>query len=144
MLPHCMIPVLTTSQDYNAYRISPDDHNRLVIITDPTIANTSLTLCFEIFEVGGKTPLHQHQKAVEMFFILKGKGMGQCDGKVIHFQAGDSIIMPSMGVHGIENTGTTRLYVLSIMVGNEEFAKLVRSGIPVELDEEDLKVLRGV
>ena len=29
------------------------------------------------------------------------------------------------------------------MVPNEEFAELIRSGVPAELDEEDLAVLRG-
>ena len=29
------------------------------------------------------------------------------------------------------------------MVPNEEFAELIRSGIPVELDDEDLAVLAG-
>jgi hypothetical protein len=28
------------------------------------------------------------------------------------------------------------------MVPNEDFAELIRSGIPVELDEEDIAVLR--
>ncbi|MFP3386620.1 hypothetical protein R0J92_24555, partial [Tritonibacter sp. SIMBA_163] len=66
-----MIPVYKTAQNYQAYRISPEDNNRLAIIFDPTTANTSLTFCVEIFEPGGKTPLHHHQIGVEMFFILK-------------------------------------------------------------------------
>ena len=49
--------------------------------------------------------------------------------------------MPPSGVHVIENTGHTRLYTLCIMVPNEDFAELIRSGIPVELDQEDLDVL---
>jgi len=44
--------------------------------------------------------------------------------------------------HRIENTGQTRLYTLCNMVPNEDFAELIRSGTPVELDEEDLAVLR--
>jgi hypothetical protein len=44
----------------------------------------------------------------------------------------------------IENTGSTRLYTLCIMVPNEDFAELIRRGTPVELDEEDLKVLTRV
>jgi len=46
------------------------------------------------------------------------------------------------GTHRIENTGQTRLYTLCNMVPNEDFAELIRSGTPVELDEEDLAVLR--
>jgi len=50
--------------------------------------------------------------------------------------------VPPTGTHKIENTGQTRLYALCIMVPNEDFAELIRSGTPVELDEEDLAVLR--
>lgn len=42
----------------------------------------------------------------------------------------------------IENQGEGRLYTLTIMVPNEEFAELIRSGIPVALDKEDLAVLQ--
>jgi hypothetical protein len=33
------------------------------------------------------------------------------------------------------------LYTLCIMVPNEDFVELIRSGTPVELDEEDMRVL---
>lgn len=138
----CMIPVVKTPQDYQAYRISAHDTNRLAIVFDPTIANMSLTYCVEIFDVGGKTPPNRHQMAVEMFFVLKGEGLATCDGKTVTIRAGDSILVPASGTHVIENIGSQRLYTLCIMVPNEDFAELIRSGIPVELDAEDLAVLR--
>ncbi|MEB3359822.1 MAG: cupin domain-containing protein [Synechococcales bacterium] len=138
----CVIPVFKAPPDYQAYRISPQDTNRLAIVFDPTIANMSLTYCIEIFDIGGKTPANRHQLAVEMFFILKGEGQASCDGKTVRVQAGDSILVPPKGTHVIENMGNTRLYALCIMVPNEDFAELIRSGTPVELDEEDLRVLR--
>jgi mannose-6-phosphate isomerase-like protein (cupin superfamily) len=138
----CVIPVLKTPKDYQAYRISPADSNRLAIVFDPVIANMSLTYCVEIFDVGGKTPPNRHQLAVEMFFILKGEGLASCDGKTVPIQAGDSILVPPTGVHEIINTGAGRLYALCIMVPNEDFAELIRSGIPAELDAEDMAVLR--
>lgn len=138
----CVIPVLKTPKDYQAFRISPHDTNRLAIVFDPTIANMSLTYCVEIFDVGGKTPPNRHQLAVEMFFILKGEGIASCDGKQVPISAGDSILVPPTGTHVIENTGPDRLYALCIMVPNEDFAELIRSGTPVELDEQDLAVLR--
>ncbi|MBF2047936.1 MAG: cupin domain-containing protein [Leptolyngbya sp. IPPAS B-1204] len=142
MNPTCMIPVVKTPKDYQAYRISPHDTNRLAIVFDPNTANISLTYCVEIFDVGGKTPPNRHQLAVEMFFVLKGEGLATCDGKTVPIQAGDSILVPATGTHVIENTGKNRLYALCIMVPNEDFAELIRSGTPVELDEEDLAVLR--
>lgn len=137
-----MIPVAKSPKDYQAYRISPGDTNKLAIIFDTATANVSLTFCVEIFDMGGKTPPNRHQWAVEMFFILKGEGRATCDGKTIPIQSGDSLLVPPTGTHKIENTGQTRLYALCIMVPNEDFAELIRSGTPVGLDEEDLAVLR--
>ncbi|MBW4661360.1 MAG: cupin domain-containing protein [Drouetiella hepatica Uher 2000/2452] len=138
----CVIPVIKTPKDYQAYRISPKDTNRLAIVFDPVVANMSLTYCVEIFDKGGKTPPNRHQLAVEMFFVLKGEGIANCDGKIVPIQAGDSILVPPTGTHGIENTGDGRLYALCIMVPNEDFAELIRSGVPVELDAEDMAVLK--
>jgi mannose-6-phosphate isomerase-like protein (cupin superfamily) len=138
----CVIPVFKTPRDYQAYRISPQDTNRLAIVFDPVVANMSLTYCVEIFDVGGKTPPNRHQWAVEMFFVLKGEGIASCDGKTVEIRSGDSILVPPTGTHVVENTGSGRLYALCIMVPNEDFAELIRSGTPVELDEEDWAVLR--
>ena len=138
----CVIPVVKSPKDYQAFRISPDDTNKLALVFDTATANVSLTFCVEIFDVGGKTPPNRHQWAAEMFFVLKGEGRATCDGKTVAIQAGDSMLVPATGTHEIENTGQTRLYTLTIMVPNEHFAELIRSGTPVELDEEDLAVLR--
>jgi len=137
-----MIPVAKSPQDYQAFKISPGDTNKLAIVFDTATANISLTICVEIFDIGGKTPPNRHQMAVEMFFILSGEGCAICDGKTVSIQAGDSLLVPPTGTHMIENTGSTRLYALCIMVPNEDFAELIRSGTPVELDKEDLAVLR--
>ncbi|MBD2186237.1 cupin domain-containing protein [Planktothrix sp. FACHB-1355] len=137
----CMIPIAKSPRDYQAYRISPHDTNRLAIVFEPASADVSLTLCVEIFDVGGKTPPNRHNLAVEMFFILKGEGRASCDGKTVPIRAGDSILVPPTATHVIENTGSERLYALCFMVPNEDFVELIRSGTPVELDEDDLRVL---
>ena len=141
MNTRCMIPVIKSAKDYQAYRISPQDSNRLAIVFEPATADASLTVCVEIFDEGGKTPPNRHQFAVEMFFILKGEGLATCDGKTVPIRAGDSLLVPPTGIHELRNTGSGRLYALCIMVPNEDFAELIRSGISVELDEEDLRVL---
>ena len=139
----CMIPIAKSPQEYQAYRISPDSSNKLAIAFDPLKDNVSFTCCVEIFDVGGKTPPNRHMYATEMFFVLKGEGRATCDGKTIPIQEGDSLLIPPTGIHAIENTGKSRLYTLTIMMPNEEFAELIHSGTPAELDEEDLAVLRG-
>ncbi len=140
-LKSCVIPIVKSPKDYQTYRISANDSNRLAIIFDTASANTSLTCCIEIFDVGGKTPPNRHQWAVEMFFVLKGEGEALCDGKSMPIKTGDSLLVPPTGTHLIRNTGLSRLYTLTIMVPNEDFSELIRSGIPVELDEEDMSVL---
>lgn len=141
MNTQCMIPLVQSAKQYQTYRISPKDSNRLAIVFEPKTANASLTVCVEIFDKGGKTPPNRHQIAVEMFFVLKGEGLATCDGKTVPIRAGDSLLVPPTGIHEIRNTGNGRLYTLCIMVPNEDFAELIRSGIPVELDEEDMRVL---
>jgi mannose-6-phosphate isomerase-like protein (cupin superfamily) len=147
-----MIPIAKSPPKYQAYRISPDSSNKLAIAKrcceaqiafDPLRDDVSFTCCVEIFDVGGKTPPNRHMYATEMFFVLKGEGRATCDGKTIPIQEGDSLLVPPTGIHTIENTGKSRLYTLTIMVPNEEFAELIRSGTPTELDEEDLAALRG-
>ena len=144
MNERCMIPVIRTIEDYQAYRINSDDTNRLAIIFDPNSANNSLTVCVEIFEVGSEVPPHRHNFAVEMFFILKGEGVAVCDGKETYLQTGDSVLMPKTGTHYLKNIGSERLYALCMMVPNEEFSELIRKGIPAPLDEQDLKVLSRI
>ncbi|MGB7416493.1 MAG: cupin domain-containing protein [Thermosynechococcaceae cyanobacterium] len=141
---HCMIPVVKTPADYRAYRIHNHDTNRLAIIFDPHNAAASLTVCVEIFDPGGATPPNRHQIAVEMFFILQGEGIASCDGKEVQIQAGDSLLVPPTGTHQIINTGEGRLYALCFMVPNEDFVELIQSGDRVELDAEDMQVLRRV
>ena len=143
MLPNsCVIPSLKRPRDYQTYRISPEDTNRLAIVFDPIRDRVSFTCCIEIYDPFGKTPPNRHQYAVEMFFILKGRGRAYCDGKVVEFQAGDTLLVPATGEHVVENTTAGRLYAMCVMVPNEDFAELIRGGEPVELDSEDLQVLQ--
>lgn len=137
----CVIAVAKSPKDYSVYRINPDDSNRLAIIFDTEESQHFLTCCVEIFDIGGQTPPNRHQWAVEMFFVLQGEGEAICDGKNVSIKTGDSLLIPPTGTHIIKNTGTTRLYTLTLMVPNEHFSELIRSGTPVELDEEDILVL---
>jgi mannose-6-phosphate isomerase-like protein (cupin superfamily) len=142
MNERCMISVIKSPKDYQVFRISAHDTNRLAIVFDSTIADDSLTVCVEIFDPGGRTPTHRHHFAVEMFFILKGEGMAICDGKTIPLRPGDSLLVRPTGIHEIRNPSSKRLYALCFMVPNEDFSELIRNGIPEKLDEEDLSVLQ--
>ena len=60
---------------------------------------------------------------------------------MVPLKTGDSILIPNSGTHEVRNVGSDRLYMLCIMVPNEDFAELIRNGVPDELDEEDRRVL---
>lgn len=126
---------------YESFRISPGDSNRLAIIFDPQGEKVPFVSCVEIFDEGGKTPPNVHRAAFEMFFVLKGEARATCNDSTVYLAPGDSLLIPPQGTHVIENIGRGRLYTLTTMVPNEEFAELIRNGTPVPLDDEDLAVL---
>jgi mannose-6-phosphate isomerase-like protein (cupin superfamily) len=129
--------------EYRAYRISAGDTNRLVLVFDPIGEHANFVFAIEIFDVGGRTPPNVHSAAQEMFYVLSGEGIAHSEGRSVAFKRGDSLLLPAGAAHVIENTGSTRLYCMTVMVPNEEFAELIRAGEPVALDEEDRAVLFG-
>ena len=68
-------------------------------------------------------------------------GNARCDGKTMPIKRGDAVLLRPGSEHVIENTGPGKLYTLTVMTPNEGFAELIRGGQPVNLDDEDLKVL---
>jgi mannose-6-phosphate isomerase-like protein (cupin superfamily) len=135
--------IAKSRRDYHAYRISPGDTNRLVLVFDPAGEQTNFVFAIEIFDVAGRTPPNVHRRAHEMFYVLSGEGIAHADGKSVPFKRGDSLLLPPGTTHQIENTGAARLYCMTVMVPNEEFAELIRSGERVALDDEDWAVLHG-
>jgi mannose-6-phosphate isomerase-like protein (cupin superfamily) len=129
-------------EDYRAYRIAPGDTNRLVLVLDPA-DGAKFLVAIEIFDVGGKTPPNAHAEAQEMFYVLHGEGIALCGDERVRIRTGDSLLLQPGTMHVVENTGTTRLYCLTLMVPNEGFAELIRSGTQVPIDDEDWAVLLG-
>lgn len=142
-----MPALVRRSGDYRAYRISPNDTNYMVCIADPVVdgdAGIGFTAIVEIYEKGGKTPPNTHATAQELFYVLSGEGVAYCDGASTPLGPGDSIIVHPGTEHVVENTGPGKLYTLTVMVPNEEFAELIHNGTEVPLDAEDLAVIRRV
>lgn len=137
-----MTPVIKRAAEYRAFRISPQDTNYMACVADPIGEGVDFTFVVEIYAVGGRTPPNSHSRAHELFFILAGEGRAHCDGHAAEIRAGDSVLLPPGSVHVIENTGPSKLYALCLMAPNEDFAEMIRAGTPVELDAEDLAVLR--
>jgi mannose-6-phosphate isomerase-like protein (cupin superfamily) len=131
-----------SAKTYEAWRISPGDSNRLALIFDPDRDGANFIAAIEIFDAGGKTPPNKHDVGQEMFFILKGEGRATCDGRVVDVRAGDSLLLKPGTEHALENTGPGRLYCLTLMVPDDRFTALIRSGERVALDAEDIAVLQ--
>jgi mannose-6-phosphate isomerase-like protein (cupin superfamily) len=136
--------VARTSADYRCYKISPGDTNRLAIVFDPIGDGVDFICTVEIFEVGGKTPPNRHPVGQEMFFVLQGACIATAGDRTVALRAGDSLLVRPGHEHVIENTGAGKLYLLQVMVPNDDFAELIRRGTPMTLDDEDLAVLRRV
>ena len=134
-------PLLRRARDCRVSRISPDDTNKFVITVDSVADRAPFLSVVEIFEVGGKTPLHKHDRAHEMFYVLAGRGRAHCGGVTYDVEKGDTLVLPPGREHVVENTGTDRLYCLTVMVPNEGLAELIRSGAPMALDAADLMVI---
>jgi mannose-6-phosphate isomerase-like protein (cupin superfamily) len=126
-----------------AFRISPHDTNYFAMLFDPRVQGFSHICVVEIFSVGGKTPPNSHREAHEFFYVLHGQGIAHCQGKSIPITKGHALLLRPGTEHVVENTGSTKLYTLTVMMPDEHFADMIRGGEPVELDDEDRAVLAG-
>jgi mannose-6-phosphate isomerase-like protein (cupin superfamily) len=126
------------------FRISPTDTNYFAILFDPKSATTDNIFVVEIFNVGGATPPNSHSDAHEFFYVLHGEGIASSDGDEMPIKKGDALLLNPGSVHIVKNTGTSKLYTLTVMTPNQDFSELIRSGERVSLDEEDIRVLQGL
>jgi quercetin dioxygenase-like cupin family protein len=130
------------AKDLAAYRIAEGDTNWFACLLDPD-DGVSFTLVVEIFAPGGATPPNTHSCASEAFVVLRGEGEARVGAERIALRAGSVLSVPPNTEHLIANTGQGRLYCLTLMQPDEDFAALIKRGIPVTLDAEDLAVLTG-
>ena len=134
-------PLIRRARDCRVSRISPADTNKFVMTVDPVADKVPFLSVVEIFEPGGKTPLHKHDQAHEMFYVLSGRGRAHCAGKVHELEKGDTLVLPPGVEHIVENAGSEKLYCLTVMVPNEGLAELIRTGATMALDDADEKVI---
>jgi len=136
-------PVAKTPEALQAFRIAPGDTNYFACLADPLAEGVPFTAIVEIYEPGGATPPNTHAAAVEFFYILEGEGVGLCDGAEVALRKGSFLMLPPGKEHVVRNTGSGRLYALTVMAPNEGFAELIHAGTPVALDAADIAVLTG-
>ena len=135
--------IARTPADYEVFRITPQDTNKMAVIADPIRDRVPFVAIVEIFEPGGKTPPNTHLDAYELFFVLKGSGFAYCDGKKFPVNPGDSFVVRPKNEHVVENPNPEPLYCLTVMMPNEGFAELIRSGLPEKLDAMDVAAITG-
>lgn len=136
--------VLRRISECQAFRISEHDTNYFALVFDAQGDGCDLVAVVEIFEPGGSTPPNSHSRAHEMFFVLEGEGVAMAAGQAFALRRGDALLIRPGGEHVVRNTGTGKLYCLTVMVPDDDFAALIRRGTPVTLDDEDRLVLEGV
>lgn len=123
------------------FRIAAHETNKFVMLVDPLVEKTGFIQVLEIFDVGGFTPPNQHRAADEVFVVLHGRGEATLDHAAVPIKPGSVLLLRPGHSHAVRNTGTTRLYCLTTMVPDEDFARLITSGVPDVLDAQDLAVL---
>ncbi len=127
-----------------AFRIGPNDTNYFAMLFDGEKDKIDNIFVIEIFTPGGATPPNEHAAAHEFFYVIEGEGMARCEDKTMPIKKGDALLLRPGAEHVIQNTGAGKLYTLTVMTPNEGFAELIRGGQPVDLDEEDMRVLGGL
>ncbi len=132
---------LNTAAGSQAFRIAPGDTNYFVILHDDRVPGYRNVCVIEIFEPGGRTPPNSHVAAFEFFYVLAGTGRATCGGVSVDLARGGALLIPPGGDHVIENTGPYKLYTLTVMTPDEDFAALIRAGVPVALDADDIALL---
>jgi len=130
------------AEELAGFRISPGDTNWFACLLDP-FDGVGFTLVVEIFAPGGATPPNTHSRAAEAFVVLRGEGEARVGGRTIPLRPGSVLAVPPGTEHVVANPGPGRLYCLTLMVPDEDFATLIRNGTPHPLDDEDIAVLTG-
>lgn len=67
------------------------------------------------FEPGQEHKLHAHAGMDKVYHVLEGQGLFLLDTGDVPMQAGVMLVAPEGVPHGIRNTGTGRLLVLTVL-----------------------------
>jgi len=61
-----------------------------------------------------KVPYHEHGAQDEIFYCIKGSGVGIVDGKEVELSVGDVLVAPAGSMHTIKTDG--ELYVTAVLI----------------------------
>jgi len=67
-------------------------------------------------EPGQATERHYHRATEEIYFVIKGSGDMEVDGRAERVRPGDAILIPAGAWHTLVNDGTSELRILCCCV----------------------------
>ena len=67
-------------------------------------------------EPGQATARHYHRATEEIYFVIKGSGDMEVDGRAERVRPGDAILIPAGAWHTLVNDGTSELRILCCCV----------------------------
>jgi mannose-6-phosphate isomerase-like protein (cupin superfamily) len=67
-------------------------------------------------EPGQATERHYHRATEEIYFVIKGSGDMEVDGRTERVRPGDAILIPAGAWHSLVNDGTSELRILCCCV----------------------------
>ena len=114
----------------------------LLIKVDPSKGSNNLALGTQQLPMLAGIPVHQHNEADEVLFVLEGAGFGILGDARIRIEKGSAIYVPTGVWHGIENPDSELLLLWVVAPpGVEEFFREASSAPgapPKQLTREQL------
>jgi mannose-6-phosphate isomerase-like protein (cupin superfamily) len=88
---------------------------RVTIMVDPTISGpTGLCVLTQSLDPGSVVPVHHHERAEQVLFIISGRGQVSLADHQVEAGPGFTVHVPKGVAHSIANTGDEPLSILEI------------------------------
>jgi quercetin dioxygenase-like cupin family protein len=101
-------PTVLRPSDHAEWR--PDKMGKQTIFESPR-----LLVGTNAFEPGQSHALHAHAGMDKMYYVLEGEGLFLLEGRALPMKAGDMLVAPDGVPHGVRNSGSSRLLVLTVL-----------------------------
>lgn len=74
--------------------------------------NKNQSLAEAVIPAGVKTALHLHRSSEEIYHVTQGTGIMTLGMQVFAIEQGDTILIPALTAHCVDNTGEEDLHIL--------------------------------
>lgn len=108
---------------------TPPSHSnsfsKLIVGPDGEAKTDNIDFRVSIYQPGGAVDEHTHESSEHVWHIAKGSGIVTYDGIRYSVRTGDTIHIPAKVMHGLNNTGTEPLFLITILVpADKKFTRL--------------------